>query len=310
MLDERKAAILRAVVEEYIETAQPVGSGHVADCARGPGLVGHRAQRDGRPRAGGLPPPAPHQRRPHPHRQGLPLLRRQPGGPGPLAASESQQVRHFFAKAHGELEQMLHDTTRSLRPHRLRRRGGRAAARGGDVRSVQLVGLGPRTALLVAVLSNGAVEKRTVDLSEDTGDERLAAATAHLSRARWSACRSRLPARRCRPRATRRRRHRRRRARRVASDQGTRRRQRLRRRRGPHGRRLRRGRHRAPGARHPRAAVRRRHAAPRRPRPRPAPSPSAPRPGWSRWPSARSSSPPTRSRATPPAPSACSARPA
>jgi heat-inducible transcriptional repressor len=30
MLDERKASILRAVVEEYIETAQPVGSGHVA----------------------------------------------------------------------------------------------------------------------------------------------------------------------------------------------------------------------------------------------------------------------------------------
>src|SRR6266545_2712438 len=30
MLDDRKAAILRAVVEEYIETAQPVGSGHVA----------------------------------------------------------------------------------------------------------------------------------------------------------------------------------------------------------------------------------------------------------------------------------------
>ena len=29
MLDDRKAAILRAVVEEYIDTAQPVGSGHV-----------------------------------------------------------------------------------------------------------------------------------------------------------------------------------------------------------------------------------------------------------------------------------------
>ena len=28
-LDDRKAAVLRAVVEEYIETAQPVGSGHV-----------------------------------------------------------------------------------------------------------------------------------------------------------------------------------------------------------------------------------------------------------------------------------------
>lgn len=33
MLDERKATILRAVVTEYIETAQPVGSGHVAASA-------------------------------------------------------------------------------------------------------------------------------------------------------------------------------------------------------------------------------------------------------------------------------------
>ena len=31
MLDDRKAAILRAVVEEYIQTAQPVGSAHVAN---------------------------------------------------------------------------------------------------------------------------------------------------------------------------------------------------------------------------------------------------------------------------------------
>jgi heat-inducible transcriptional repressor len=30
MLDERKAAILRVVVEEYVQTAQPVGSGTVA----------------------------------------------------------------------------------------------------------------------------------------------------------------------------------------------------------------------------------------------------------------------------------------
>ncbi|HEX7094998.1 MAG TPA: HrcA family transcriptional regulator, partial [Acidimicrobiales bacterium] len=31
MLEARKAAILKAVVEEYIETAQPVGSGHIAN---------------------------------------------------------------------------------------------------------------------------------------------------------------------------------------------------------------------------------------------------------------------------------------
>ncbi|MBA3982828.1 MAG: heat-inducible transcriptional repressor HrcA, partial [Acidimicrobiia bacterium] len=31
MLDDRKAAILSAVVREYITTAQPVGSTHIAD---------------------------------------------------------------------------------------------------------------------------------------------------------------------------------------------------------------------------------------------------------------------------------------
>ena len=33
MLDERKTAILRAVVQEYIATGQPVGSAHVAAIA-------------------------------------------------------------------------------------------------------------------------------------------------------------------------------------------------------------------------------------------------------------------------------------
>src|SRR3546814_9430668 len=33
MLDDRKAAILRAVVEEYIDPAQPVGSAHVVKAA-------------------------------------------------------------------------------------------------------------------------------------------------------------------------------------------------------------------------------------------------------------------------------------
>ena len=33
MLDERKTAILRAVVQEYVTTGQPVGSPHVARMA-------------------------------------------------------------------------------------------------------------------------------------------------------------------------------------------------------------------------------------------------------------------------------------
>ena len=96
MLDERKASILRAVVEEYIQTAQPVGSGHVV---RAPGVqvsLGHRAQRHGVPRAGGLPAPAAHQRRADPHREGLPVLRRRARPRRRSTRLGAQQVRSFF----------------------------------------------------------------------------------------------------------------------------------------------------------------------------------------------------------------------
>jgi heat-inducible transcriptional repressor len=49
------------------------------------------------------------------------------------------------------------------------------------VRSVQVVGLGGTVALVVVVLSNGSIEKRTIDLGDEHGEERLAAVTTHLS---------------------------------------------------------------------------------------------------------------------------------
>ena len=49
------------------------------------------------------------------------------------------------------------------------------------VRSVQLVVLGPRIALAVAVLSDGAVEKETLELDLDSTDDRVAAASAQLA---------------------------------------------------------------------------------------------------------------------------------
>ncbi len=49
------------------------------------------------------------------------------------------------------------------------------------VRSVQLVGLGPRLALLVVVLADGAVQKQTIELPEETDDALLGAAAQHLS---------------------------------------------------------------------------------------------------------------------------------
>jgi heat-inducible transcriptional repressor len=181
VLDERKASILRAVVEEYIQTAQPVGSGHVAAA---PGVEVSSATVRNEMAAleteGFLAQPHTSAGR-VPTEKGYRYFVDALTEPA-LDRTKAQQVREFFDHAHGELEQMLADTTRLLTgltdyaavvvapPHE--------AAR---VRSVQLVGLAPRVVLFVAVLGNGAVEKRTIELSSDADEAVLSAATRVLS---------------------------------------------------------------------------------------------------------------------------------
>ncbi len=181
MLDERKSAILRAVIEEYIETAQPVGSGHVAAV---PGVnVSSATVRNDMAvleQEGYLLQPHTSAGR-IPTEKGYRFFVDTLAEPATLPASESQRIRTFFAKAHGALEQMLHDTTAllsDLTSYTAMVVGPQSPA--ASIRSVQLVGLGPRTALVVAVLSNGAVAKHSVELPEEIGEERLSAATSHL----------------------------------------------------------------------------------------------------------------------------------
>jgi heat-inducible transcriptional repressor len=183
MLDERKAAILRAVVSEYIETAQPVGSGHVVqESGLGVSAATVRNEMAVLERDGYLVQPHTSAGR-IPTDKGYRFFVDQLTAPGILDPGKRQQVRDFFRAAHGELERMLADTSRLLS-----RVTNYAAVVVGPpheaatVRSVQLVGLGPRVALLVAVLSNGVVEKRSLELKQETGDERLGAATAVLNR--------------------------------------------------------------------------------------------------------------------------------
>jgi heat-inducible transcriptional repressor len=182
MLDERKAIILRAVVTEYIETALPVGSGHVATV---PEVTVSSAtirndmaalEADG------------YLAQPHtsagrvPTEKGYRFFVDQLGGPGRLGASESQQVRSFFSQTHGELEQMLADTTQLLSgltrytavvvgpPHEV-----------ATIKSIQIVVLAPRLILVVLVLSNGAVEKHSIDLLHDVDEAHVAAASQRIS---------------------------------------------------------------------------------------------------------------------------------
>lgn len=181
MLDERKANVLRAVVEEYIATAQPVGSGHVT---RAPGVnVSAATVRNDM----ALLEQEGYLYQPHtsagrvPTEKGYRFFVDSLTTPGRLGGAEAQQVRNFFAHAHGELERMLQDTSRLLSnltaytavvvgpPHEA-----------ATVRSIQLVSLTPTVVLVVVVLSNGVIEKRTIDLADDVDEEAVSAAGRRL----------------------------------------------------------------------------------------------------------------------------------
>ncbi len=183
MLDDRKAAILRAVVQEYIQTAQPVGSAHLArtrNLGVSPATVRNEMaalERDGflahpHTSAGRIPTD-----------KGYRFFVDSIGAPqGVLEPAKKAQVQTFFARAHGQLEEMLHDTSCLLSS--LTHYAAMVVAPNHEdavVRSVQVVGLGARVALVVAVLSTGAIEKSTLEIDPGVGDENLAAAAAHLN---------------------------------------------------------------------------------------------------------------------------------
>ncbi|MEO7428317.1 MAG: heat-inducible transcriptional repressor HrcA, partial [Acidimicrobiales bacterium] len=201
MLDERKAAILRAVVEEYIDTAQPVGSAHVVKSS-GVHVSSATVRNDMATleQEGYLLQPHTSAGR-IPTEKGYRFFVDNLGAPATLRSSDAVQVRSFFDQAHGEIEQMLQDTSRLLGD--LTSYAGvvvGAPQTEATVRSVQVVGLSASSALVVAVLSNGAVEKHSIDLSEGgpelrdgIGEERLGAATAHLASHLLGSARTTLP---------------------------------------------------------------------------------------------------------------------
>jgi heat-inducible transcriptional repressor len=182
MLDDRKAAILRAVVQQYIETAQPVGSTTVAN--RADVAVSSATVRNDMTvleREGYLAQPHTSAGR-VPTDKGYRFFVDGLTDDGRLSPANVRRVREFFASAHGEVEQMLKETTHLLSS--LTRSAAVVVgeqAEAATVRSVQLVDLSPRTVLGVVVLSNGVVLKRSFEAAEDTDPAQLAGAQALLS---------------------------------------------------------------------------------------------------------------------------------
>src|SRR5580700_9062200 len=181
-LNARRAAILEAVVTEYIGTAEPVGSSHVASS---PGVqvssATVRSEMVALEREGCLVQPHPSAGR-IPTDKGYRFFVDHLTGPGVLGPAQRKQVSQFFEQVHGEMETVLERASGLLSELT-----SYAAVVVGPshetatIRSVQLVGLSPLHALLVVVLSDGAVEKRTIDLPNETSEDTLARAGTLLA---------------------------------------------------------------------------------------------------------------------------------
>ncbi|HEV7864222.1 MAG TPA: heat-inducible transcriptional repressor HrcA, partial [Acidimicrobiia bacterium] len=180
-MDERKAAILKALIEEYVETGQPVGPNTVArGAALGVSSATVRNEMAVLEREGYVT---------HPHtsagriptdkgyRHFVDHLARQKE----LQPASRQAVSSFFATAHHALEDMLHET--SLLLSRITAHAAVVIGPQPDsakVRSVQLVRLHETSVLVVAVLSNGQVERQFIELVTEVDEGRINGATAVL----------------------------------------------------------------------------------------------------------------------------------
>ena len=186
MLDDRKAAILYAVVQEYIRTAQPVGSGRVAKSPAvdaSPATVRsemavlceQRYLVQPHTSAGRVPTAKG-------YRFFVDQWRRRSPSPT-LDAADRRQVNEFFAVPHGGFESILSDTTGLLSDltdwTAVVVAPSPAAA---TVRSAQLVELSVGTVMVVAVMSNGVIEKRILEVPADTLPEVVDDASDRLAR--------------------------------------------------------------------------------------------------------------------------------
>lgn len=185
MLDDRKAAILSAVVHEYIETGQAVGSGRVAGS---PGVavssatvrnemaaleeLGFLAQRH--TSAGRIPTDKG-------YRFFVDRLRSMEPS---LVPSDRGRVRDFFEAAGGGLESTLartSDLLTSLTDCTAVVVGPNATV--ATIRNTQLVDLSAHIAMVVAVMSNGVIEKRTVEVATELTPEIVEDASLRLAAA-------------------------------------------------------------------------------------------------------------------------------
>ena len=186
-VDDRRIAILRAVIEHYVSTGQPVGSGHVA-AMKGISVSAATIRNDmAALEAEGF------LAQPHTSAGRVPtdkgyrlyvdhLTTTDVAQAGRLDAVSRQRLGDFFDTAHVRLEDTLHRTSlllAKLTNHTAGVTGPSVAE--AVVRSAQIVALSDRIGTVVAVLSNGDIENEQIEFAARPSDVQIALANARLN---------------------------------------------------------------------------------------------------------------------------------
>ncbi|GAB3221489.1 heat-inducible transcriptional repressor HrcA [Glycomyces halotolerans] len=170
-MDDRKLEVLRAIVEDYVATQEPVGSKAVAQ-RHGLGVSAATVRNDM-----AYLEDAGYIHQPHtsagriPTDKGYRLFVDRLGKIKPLSAAERRAVHRFLAEAI-DLDDVVTRTVRLLSQltHQVAVVQYPSLNR-STVRHLELVSLGPRRAMIVMITDTGRVEQRqfepSVDLSED-----------------------------------------------------------------------------------------------------------------------------------------------
>ncbi|GAA0400802.1 heat-inducible transcription repressor HrcA [Acrocarpospora corrugata] len=181
MVDDRKLAVLRAIVEDYVSTNEPVGSKALADrhnLGVSPATI--RNDMAALEEQGYI-----HQ--PHtsagrvPTDKGYRLFVDRLSQVKPLTGAERRAIETFLAGV-VDLDEIVTRTVRLLA--QLTRQVAVVqypSLTRSSVRHVEIVPLGERRVMLVLITNTGRVEQRVVDLPDAIGDDRVAHLRAVLN---------------------------------------------------------------------------------------------------------------------------------
>ena len=181
MLDDRKLAVLRAIVEDFVSTNEPVGSKALVDRHNldvSPATI--RNDMAVLEEQGYIVQPHTSAGR-IPTEQGYRLFVDRLSGVKPLSAAERRAIETFLAGAY-DLDSIVMRTVRLLA--QLTRQVAVVqypSLTRSTVRHIELVPLADRRLLLVLITDTGRVEQRTVELPGEIGDDSITQLRAVLN---------------------------------------------------------------------------------------------------------------------------------